>query len=122
MSKPYNPTDWYWIVDGDETVLYSSKAGDYVQPDDAAYVAWAADGTMPTRIASEDELGGVLASYALPPVPSNVLDSYKDVLSRELPPETVAKLLLALTNEVRTLKGQAEFSAAEFRDYIKGLV
>lgn len=29
----YNPLDWYWIVGGDETKVYSSNAGDYVASD-----------------------------------------------------------------------------------------
>lgn len=56
--KPFNPTDWFWIVGGDESRYWSSVAGDYV--------------TLPpgengaSRIASEAELDEVLAQYDLP--------------------------------------------------------
>lgn len=61
MIKPYDPRNWYWFVDGDETKVFSSAVGDYVQLDDATYQAWLSSGGKPTRIASEIELWNVLA-------------------------------------------------------------
>lgn len=120
--KTFNPANWYWIVGGDETKLFSSASGNYVQPSNATYVAWLADGTLPTRIASEAELGEVLAPYSIRPVAATVLDGYQDVQARKLTIEVVAKVLFNLANEVRSLKGQQALTAAQFRNYVKGLM
>lgn len=116
------PHDWYWIVNADETRAYSSAAGNYVAADNAAYAAWRADGNLPTRIASEVELGEVLAEYQLRPTPANVLDGYKDRHSRKITLEVVAKVLFAYANEIRALKGQQPINAAQFRTYVKDLM
>ena len=63
----YDPANWCWVVAGAKQQVYSSKAGDYVPVDDSAYQAWRAAGGEPTSIASEAELGDVLAPYALRP-------------------------------------------------------
>lgn len=122
MSKTYDPLDWYWIVGGDETRLFSSAAGDYVQPGNSDYLLWASDGTSPTRIASESELGEVLAEYQVRPRVDAVLDSYKDRHSRKITLEVVAKVLFAYANEIRALKGQPPINAAQFRAYVKDLM
>jgi hypothetical protein len=122
MSKDYNPHNWYWIVGADETKFYSSAAGDYVQSSSPAYVAWSADGTTPTRIGSEADLGEVLAPYSLRPAAANVLDGYQDTQSRKLTLEVVAKVLFNLANEIRALKGQQPLTANQFRNYVKGLM
>lgn len=56
MSKHYNPLNWYWIVDGDQTHVYSSSAGDYVSTTDQTYLDWEAAGGIPTRITGPDML------------------------------------------------------------------
>ena len=48
--KAFDPTNWYWIVGGDETKVFSSASGNYVQPSATAYVEWQADGTTPTTL------------------------------------------------------------------------
>lgn len=118
----YDPYDWYWIVAGDETKVYSSASGNYVQAADAGYVSWLARGNSPTRIPSEAELGDVLAPYQLRPTPAAALDSYQDAHAKKITLEVVAKILLWLVNEVRTLKGQPAVNAAQFRAFIKGLM
>lgn len=121
MSKDYNPIDWYWIVGG-ETRVFSSKAGNFVQPSNAAYVAWVAEGGVPTRIASKADLGEVLAPYQIRPADVDVLDGYQDAHSRKITIEVVAKVLFAQANEIRALKGQPAVNAAQFRAYVKGLM
>jgi len=122
MTKPFNPADWYWIVAGDETKLFSSATGNYVQPSNVTYAEWASDGTTPTRIASEAELGEVLAPYSIRPIAATVLDGYQNVQARKLTIEVVAKVLFNLANEIRALKGQSTLTAAQFRNYVKGLM
>ena len=61
----YDPFDWYWIVAGDESRVWSSKASTYVPADDATFQGWLDRGGIPTRIASEQELADVLRPYGL---------------------------------------------------------
>ncbi len=56
----YTASNWYWIVAGSTTQVFSSARAMYVPVTDATYVAWIAAGGNPTRIASEAELFGVL--------------------------------------------------------------
>lgn len=58
----YNPANWYWLVGGDQSRVWSSAAAAYVPADDATYEAWLGAGNLPTRIASEAELQEVLAA------------------------------------------------------------
>lgn len=122
MSKTYNPTNWYWIVAGSTTQVFSSASGSYVPINDATFVAWKADGTAPTPILNEAELGEVLAPYNIRPIAANVLDAYQDTQARKLTLQVVAKVLFNLVNEVRVLKGQSQINAAQFRTYLKGLM
>jgi hypothetical protein len=120
--KSYDPFNWYWRVAGSTTHVYSSAVGDYVPVTDPTFVAWAADGTLPTNIVSEAELGEVLAPYNIRPVQATVLDAYQDSHAKTLTLQFVAKVLFNLVNEVRVLKGQAPVTAAQFRTYVKGLM
>jgi hypothetical protein len=56
----YRPEDWYWLVAGDDTRLWSSRRAAYVLAEDAIYQAWLTEGHLPTRIADEVELVDVL--------------------------------------------------------------
>jgi hypothetical protein len=60
----YNPSNWYWVVAGSTTQVFSSASGTYVQISDATYVAWLAAGGHPTRIDTEASLIAVLAQQA----------------------------------------------------------
>ena len=120
--KPYTPENWYWKVAGSTTQVYSSASGDYVPVDDAAFVEWTSDGTVPTSIASAAELGEVLAPYNIRPVQATVLDAYQDSQAKKLTIEVVAKVLFRIVNDVRELKGQPAITAAQFRTFLKGLM
>jgi hypothetical protein len=116
---PFNPRNWYWRVAGSDTQRYSSSIGDYVAVSDATYLAWIASGGVPTNILNEAELGEVLAQYSLRPIAANVLDGYKESQATKLTVEVVAKILLWLINEIRTLKGQPVITAQQFKTFIK---
>lgn len=118
----FDPLNWYWVVNDSASQVYSSATGGYVPVDNSVYLAWLRLGMAPTRIASEAELGEVLAPYQLRPTPANVLDAYQDAHSKKITLEVVAKLLLWLVNEVRTLKGQPTVTAAQFRTFVKSLM
>lgn len=125
MAKPYNPLNWYWIVNGDESKTYSSVIGDYVPSNNSTYTLWLADGTTPTRIANEAELGEVLSnSYPqiTRPVPAGVLDGYQSGQSDDLFKRALSKLLFQMVNDIRALKGQAPVNAQQARNYVKGLM
>lgn len=117
--KEYNPLDWYWVIAGDETRRFSSASGDYVPVKDATYLAWAADGTQPSRINSEAELGEVLADQRIRPQSAGVLDGFKERHANKTVIEVPAKLWFRMVNDIRKLKGQNALSAAQFKAYIK---
>lgn len=122
MPKPYNPNDWYWIVGGSTTQVFSSAAGGYVPVNNPTFAAWKEDGSLPSSILNETELGEVLAPYNIRPVTAAVLDAYQDTQARELTLAVVAKVLFNLANEIRVLKGQSQITPAQFRTYVKGLM
>lgn len=122
MPKPYNPANWYWAVAGSVTQVYSSALGNYVQATDPTFVAWKEDGTVPTPILNEAELGEVLAPYNLRPVAPQVLDGYKDLQARELTIAIASKILFAMANEIQALKGLQPLTPAQFRTWVKGLM
>jgi hypothetical protein len=117
--KPFRPRNWYWIVNGSTTQVYSSAAGNYVPVDNAAYVAWLADDNAPSRIATEASLGEVLATHSLRPTPAAILDGYTETQAVKLTIETVAKILFNHENRVRTLAGQPTITAAQFKAFVK---
>ena len=119
---PFDPKNWFWIVGGDESQVFSSKSGNYILASDAGYVAWVASGGMPTRIASAVELGEVLAPHNVRPAQSAVLDSYTETQARKLTLEVVAKILFWAVNEIRVLKGQNPVTANQFKTFLKGLM
>jgi hypothetical protein len=122
IPKPFRPRNWYWIVNGSTTQVYSSAVGNYVPVDNAAYTAWLADDNTPTRIDTEANLGGTLATHSLRPTPAAILDGYTEAQAVKLTIETVAKILFNHENRIRTLAGQPAVTAAQFKAFIKGLM
>jgi len=118
----YDPKNWYWIVAGDKTKVYSSAIGDYVLVSDATYVAWLTSGGTPSRIVSETELGEVLDPYSLRPSNANVLDKYLDKQAGRLTIEIVAKVLLSHENRIRVLEGKQAINANQFKTAVKALL
>lgn len=59
---PYDPSNWYWIVDKATDEVYSSAAADYVPVTDSAYTAWLESGGKPTPIDTEENLADVFAA------------------------------------------------------------
>lgn len=71
--RTYDPRDWYWIVAGEPSQVWSSARAGYVATDDDDFAAFVAAGGGPTPIASLAELaevfaqqfpGGMLSVYA----------------------------------------------------------
>lgn len=123
--KPFDPKNWYWHVGGDQTRAYSSASGNYVQVDDATFVAWKSDGTLPTPIDTEANLGAVLAPYYpdVPrPVAAGVLAGYQADQADDIFKHKLIKFLFVLNNRVRVLEGQAAFTVPQAKAYFKGLM
>jgi hypothetical protein len=119
----YTPQDWYWIIAGDQSKVFSSASGDYVLPSNPAYVAWLATGKKPTRILNEAELGEVLADVRVRPTRATVLDAYKGQHAKRMTDEIQTKALLWCINEIRTLKGEAPLTTgAAIRAFLKDLM
>jgi hypothetical protein len=121
--KTYDPANWYWIVGGNEAQVFSSAVGNYVPADNATFIAWKADGTTPTRIVSEAELGEVLADARVRPQRAAVLDAYKGQHAKRMTDEVQTKALLWCINEILTLKGSAALTkGADIRAFLKELM
>ena len=70
----YAPANWYWIIAGDDKQVYSSARSAPVSVGDKAYKTWLAQGNVPTRIASMDELKDVLIAAGVINVPQTISD------------------------------------------------
>lgn len=56
---PYNIQNWYWIVGGSTTQVYSSASASYVSVTDTTYEAWVSAGNKATVIDNETDLAAV---------------------------------------------------------------
>lgn len=123
--KNYDPKNWYWLVGTDATKAYSSALGDYVQAADATFAAWKADGTAPTNIDTEANLGGVLAPYyptVTRPVPAAILDGYQQSQSDDVIGRKLFKLLFNMFNRIQVLEGKQPLTVAQARAAVKGIM
>lgn len=120
--KAYNAANWYWIVGGDQTRAFSSQIGDYVVSGDATFQSWKADGTLPTLIENETNLGSVLSVYQLRPTNAGVLAGYTNALADAVQANVIFRILFNHENRIRTGAGQATITAAQFRTAIQALM
>ena len=119
---PYNPANWYWVVNGSTTQVFSSAIGDYVPIADPTFLAWVASGGAATVIDSEASLGETLSPYQIRPVSANVLDGYKESHANKLTVEVIAKVLFRMANDIRALQGLQALTANQFKTFLKGLM
>jgi len=114
LPAPFTPADWYWIVNGSTTQVYSSKAGGYVPITDPTYLAWVTSTRLPSKIASELDLGGVLADYLLRPTPAGVLGGYLDALTAYFDrlDDVARAAALAIMDEENRMKADVAAMAA----------
>lgn len=123
--KIYDPKNWYWTVGGNQGRAYSSAAGDYVQSSDATFAAWRTDGTLPTNIDTEANLGAVLAPYypdVTRPIAVGVLAGYQQDQADDVFKHKLIKFLFVLHNRVRALEGQAPHTIQQAKNYFRGLM
>ena len=126
---PINPADWYWIVNGSATQVYSSATGDYVPVTDPAYVAWKATGKAASKIGSEAALGAYLVTYTQRPTAANVLDAYQDTQAGTIITQAIFKILFNHENRIRAaeralaLNGSPpNLTPAQARNAVKALM
>ena len=62
VAPKYNLRNWYWIVAGFTTQLWSSASKSWVAETDAALVAWKAAGGVPSTVATLDRLNNILSA------------------------------------------------------------
>ena len=129
IPAPFIPGDWYWIVNGSTTQVYSSKVGNYVSITDPAYLAWVTDTRKPTKIASEADLGTTLAAYRFRPVAANVLDGYLTQQAQSIVDMTQFKILFNHENRIRTIEralalngSPPNLTPAQARNAVKALL
>lgn len=99
----FNIQNWYWIVGGDDSRVWSSASRAFVSASDQTYAMWLAAGSFPTRIASMAELNDVLFQRAPEMVPSH-------------PKNVIAALDQTDLVALRCFKAGVEFPS-EWKDY-----
>lgn len=115
--KTYTPEDWYWIVGGDTSRFWSSKAN--------AYVTTLPAGAGVTRIASEAELWDVLAQQYPAGLSNSVLPGIDQAkLNAALvEPGSVVRALGLVTfdavNALRIKTGDPAYTMQQFLDALK---
>lgn len=108
MPSPllYTAENWYWIVAGDATKVFSSASGDYVLVADVTYQNWLSMGGVPTRIESEVSLGDVLGDADVRPAQATVLDSFRVSQATKIVRSVEFKILFNHENRLRTIERQ----------------
>lgn len=122
MDRPFIASDWYWSIPGDETRVYSSARGMYVPITDTTYLEWLNAGNTPTRIDSEESLGGVLAQHGMRPQNASTLEAVFLAHKVDTMDALLFKVALAHENRVRVLEGKPEITAAQFRNALKAMI
>lgn len=113
MKMLFNAANWYWVVGGSTTQVFSSLAGDYVSAADATYQVWCSGGGVPTRIDTETNLGGVLAGRDVSrPINANVLAGYQVALVAGVN-IAVFKVLFNHENRIRALEGKGAITVQQ---------
>ena len=131
MPAPqFNPANWYWIVGGATTQVYSSATGGYVPVADPTYVAWkAVAGHQTSSVPTEADLGKALVPYLQRPIAAGVLDGYQDTLAGNIITQAIFKVLFRQENRLRAaeralaLNGSPpNLTPAQARDMVKALM
>lgn len=128
MKSPYQARNWYWIVDGSTTQVFSSNAKAYVAVSNSTYVAWLAKGNRPTKIATESALFAVLAEQYPDGLPNNAdgNDARQRNLIGKLTAEKVGIVLATglfyHENRIRALEKKTAITKQQFIDALKALL
>lgn len=117
----YDPANWYWIVAGDETQVFSSARAAYVSAKDSTYTDWLKDGNFVTKIDSENSLWDVLALAYPAGIPASGQDRLK---SAQISASDQIQLKIAFNHEnrIRALEGKQPATQAQFIAAVKSLL
>lgn len=108
----YDIENWYWVVAGDESRVWSSATRAWFDADDPAYLAWLEAGGVPTRIASRAELCGVVNAPLIERIEAlerKQARPLRDIALGLTPPEgepTPQARLQEIEQEIETLRAQ----------------
>lgn len=121
--RTYEIGDWYWTVGGDEARAYSSAVRDYVPADDAAFVAFVADGNAPIAVDTEFNLGLALGTLPLnqAPLPAGIYEGYRSANANNIVYDATFPVLLDHENRIRGLAGQETLTPEQFAALIAKL-
>lgn len=128
MKGDYNVKDWYWIVGGSTTQVFSTFAKAYVPVSNARFVAWVTDRHRPTKIPTEAELFAVLAEQAPECLPDNAagIRARQDNLIGKLTTEKVgivlATVLFNHEKRLLVLEKKPTVTKAQFIAALKALL
>lgn len=124
MFNAYTASNWYWKVAGSAVQVYSSAAAAYVPVNNPSYVAWLANGNVPTLIDTEANLWDVLAAQWPAGLPSGNPAALDRFAQGQL--DAFSKLLfqafLNHENRIRVLEGKPTVTAAQFMAGLKALL
>ncbi len=121
-ASRYNPKNWYWIVAGSITQVYSSAIDDYVPVADATYQAWLTAGNKATKIDTAQNLADVLTAAGEPiPPATSISDAQKETLFADVS-QAVRVWAFDAENRIRVLEGQPTRTALQFKNYVKSLL
>jgi hypothetical protein len=119
---PFNVANWYWVVAGSSTQVYSSAGVAYVPVGDLVYAAWLASGGLPTPIAVEQDLWDLLTAAGMAiPVTAVTSDAGKTAVVSQID-LVIGKVLFNHENRIRVLEGKAQITAAQFIAGVKALL
>lgn len=126
---PDNQTDWYFVINGNQTQVYHTGRGIFVPLADAAYVTWLAKGTPATALPSIARLGEVLAPLFIRPTDATVLDAYVGVHADTVLSRPAFKVLYQHENRIRAIEralslngSPANLTPAQAKAAIKALL
>lgn len=118
----YNPQNWYWVVGGDQSKVFSSASGTYVAPTDPTYLAWVTAGGVPTNIDTAANLGAVLAPFLARPTDATVLDGYTSTQAAQVLQHLMFKIAFNHENRIRALEGKGAITAQQAMAIVKALM
>lgn len=118
----FRASNWYWIVAGSTSQVYTSSANSFVASTNAVYQTWIAANNKATRIDTLQNLADVLVQAGLPFPPGVTAssDELKSSLFDNIP-RAVQVWAFAVDNRVRALEGSSARTPAQFKAYVIGL-
>lgn len=126
MAPPrlaFSPANWYWVVAGSSTQVYSSAQAAYVPVSDATYQAWLASGGIATVIAAEQDLMDYLTANGVAlPAGKTTSDAGKTGMLNNQIDIVIGQILFNHENRIRTLEGKATITQAQFIAGVKALI